>query len=43
MGDLPNLYNGDEKAEILEKMQIIAKEEVRFQIKLIVLKVIATY
>lgn len=29
-GDLPNLYTNEEKAEILEKMQIVAKDEVRF-------------
>ena len=27
-GDVPNMYMSDEKAEILEKMQIVAKNEV---------------
>jgi len=27
-GDVPNLYAGDEKAEIIEKMQNIARNEV---------------
>jgi len=27
-GDVPNLYAGDEKAEIIEKMQNIGKNEV---------------
>lgn len=27
-GDVPNLYASDEKAEILEKMQAVAKQEV---------------
>lgn len=31
-GDLPNLYTNEEKAEILEKMQIVAKDEVMFHI-----------
>ena len=30
-GDVPNLYASDEKAEIIEKMQVIAKNEVRQQ------------
>lgn len=30
LGDVPNLYPADEKAEILEKMQGIAKDMVRF-------------
>ena len=29
LGDVPNLYAADEKAEILEKMQAIAKDMVR--------------
>ena len=28
-GDVPNLYASDEKAEIIEKMQTIARNEVR--------------
>lgn len=31
-GDLPNLYTNEEKAEILEKMQTVAKDEVMFHI-----------
>lgn len=27
-GDLPNLYSSEEKTEILEKMQAVAKDEV---------------
>lgn len=39
-GDLPNLFSGEEKTEILEKMQSVAKDEVSkddfrlFEIKL---------
>ena len=29
-GDLPGLYTNEEKAEILEKIQLVAKEEVSF-------------
>ena len=28
-GDVPNLYASDEKAEIIEKMQTVARNEVR--------------
>ena len=28
-GDVPNLYAADEKAEIIEKMQTVARNEVR--------------
>jgi len=30
-GDVPNLYGSDEKAEIIEKMQNIARNEVRME------------
>lgn len=33
-GDVPNLYQPDEKAEILEKMQTAAKDSVSIRIRL---------
>ena len=30
-GDVPNLFAQDEKAELIEKMQAVARQEVRYQ------------
>ena len=32
-GDVPNLFPADEKAEIIEKMQMIARTEVQYTLK----------
>lgn len=32
-GDVPNLYASDEKAEIIEKMQTVARNEVNIKLK----------
>jgi len=40
-GDVPNLYPADEKAEIIEKMQTVAKNEVNVMTSLDLLSVLS--